>query len=387
VSGVMVDSASGVEVTTLGVDAANLVQSSTASAFSTVGATCQCTFAVVGATMTVRSDGAGTLGSVEAVLRVANLTGLPCNAAEAATMEATLGGLPTVPLSVTTSFALTATAQAAVTTSLAAGNVVARSRAGNPGYVEGSVVRGGTLASDPTVGSSKTAVASFVDGLAVIGPRPDGTCASTTASDGRHVPVWFGQDMSVGCSMELTPGELETFCNAQAGGNAPAFLSLAGGATHVGMFGNADPLQTTQWLTISASAASAAPVWDASTLTCQGAIVGLNLQLLHAPVGEVNNPQRKIIAAASSFLTADLRVGSTLGTGKGVYPLAVYVSFTGLGSGTLDRFIPPPPPVLELPHDLFYPFQINDIAIAGASHASASIPLIAALCLCLWVLQ
>jgi len=142
------------------------------------------------------------------------------------------------------------------------------------------------------------------------------------------------------------------------------------------MFGNADPLQTSQWLSISASAASAAPVWDASTLTCQGAAVGFNLQLLHSPVGEVGNPQKKIIAAAASFTTADLVAQSS--TGTTVFPMTVYVSFTGLRSGSLDRFIPPPPPVLELPHDLFYPFQINDIAIAGASVPSGSVGVAAA---------
>lgn len=135
----------------------------------------------------------------------------------------------------------------------------------------------------------------------------------------------------------------------------------------MGMFGNADPVQTTHWLAITAAAATSSPTWDADTLTCQGMIVGYNLQLLSAPVGETRNIQRKIIAAASSFLTADLTaVDATTPT---PFAFTSTISYSGLAAGALDRFIPPPPSVLALPHDLFYPFQINDIAIAGAGVA------------------
>ena len=93
-------------------------------------------------------------------------------------------------------------------------------------------------------------------------------------------------------------------------------------------------------------------------------LVGFEVRLLAAPVGEAANPQRKIIAAATRYITGDLTAASA--AGATAFALTSSVSFASLGASGLDRFIPPPPSVIALPHDLFYPFQINDIALAAA---------------------
>lgn len=336
-----------------------------AGVFSGSGsANCSCGAVLVGFDLTLLHDGQGTLAAASASLRLANLSGLPCTP-DAAGPAASAS----VPFSGSVAFELAGPAASAVSRSLAAGNVVSRARGGNPGYVQGAPVQAGLVVADPAAGSGKTAVQAAVEGLQLVGPGAGGECAlaggAAAAEPASTVPVAFGKDVLVGCSASLTAAQLQALCTSTGAATlSGSVVGLAGGLTHVGLFGNADPLQTTHWLAITATAATASPTWDADALTCRGMIVGYDLRLLSAPVGEARNAQRKIVAAASSFLTADLAaVDSTTPT---PFAFTSTVSYAGLAAGALDRFIPPPPSVLALPHDLFYPFQINDIAIAAA---------------------
>ncbi|KAA0164385.1 hypothetical protein FNF27_07801 [Cafeteria roenbergensis] len=335
--------------------------------------TCSCEGVLVGYDAAIASDGQGKLTKVTFDVRVATLTGLPCSAG-AATGNASAAAGAAFSLAGSVAYTASAEASSAVTTSLELNNIVARSRSGNPGYVAGSPVQAGVLTSDPTPGSSKTAVLAATDGLQLVGPGSGGACAVTggAAASGpaSTKSVRFGEDVVVGCSLSLTPAELEALCTAAGAASLPGVvLGLAGGLTHVGMMGNADPLRSTHWLAISETQPSASPTWDAASLTCQGMLVGFEVRLLAAPVGEAANPQRKIIAAATRYITGDLTAASA--AGATAFALTSSVSFASLGASGLDRFIPPPPSVIALPHDLFYPFQINDIALAAAPAQSS----------------
>ncbi|KAA0152435.1 hypothetical protein FNF29_04001 [Cafeteria roenbergensis] len=335
--------------------------------------TCSCEGVLVGYDASIASDGQGKLTKVTFDVRVATLTGLPCSAG-AATGNASAAAGAAFSLAGSVAYTASAEASSAVTTSLELNNIVARSRSGNPGYVAGSPVQAGVLTSDPTPGSSKTAVLAATDGLQLVGPGSGGACAVTggAAASGpaSTKSVRFGEDVVVGCSLSLTPAELEALCTAAGAASLPGVvLGLAGGLTHVGMMGNADPLRSTHWLAISETQPSASPTWDAASLTCQGMLVGFEVRLLAAPVGEAANPQRKIIAAATRYITGDLTAASA--AGATAFALTSSVSFASLGASGLDRFIPPPPSVIALPHDLFYPFQINDIALAAAPAQSS----------------
>jgi len=323
------------------------------------GGLCTCLGALVAVSLDLSTASTGTLSSAGARVTVADLPGVPCAAGQT-TPNASAAAAGAFSLSTSVSFPASAEAAAAVSASLESNNIVARSRSGNPGYAEGSPVLAGVLVSDPAQGSSKTAVLAAVQGLQLAGPGAGGACVSPAAS---AVPVRVGEDVVVACSLTMTAAQLQAHCTA-AGAGAPP-LGLAGGLTHVGMLGNADPLRATHWLRIDGSALSASPTWDAASRTCQGAVVGFELQLLAAPVGEASNPQTKIIAAASRFVTGPLVAGP--GPAASTFALTSTVSFAAVAAGGLDRFVPPPPSVLALPHDLFYPFQINDVALASAA--------------------
>ena len=73
---------------------------------------------------------------------------------------------------------------------------------------------------------------------------------------------------------------------------------------YVGAFGNADPLQTAEWVEVEKSVPAAlSTVWQASSRSCSGIAVGLNVEFLTGEVGEVGNPQSKIIAARAQYAT------------------------------------------------------------------------------------
>lgn len=342
--------------------------------------TCSCEGVLVGYDAAIASDGQGQLTKLTFDVRVATLAGLPCSA-DAASGNATAAAGASFTLGGAVAYTASASASSAVTTSLELNNIVARGRSGNPGYLPGLPVLAGVLTSDPTSGSSKTAVLAATEGLQLVGPGSGGACAvsggAASSAAASTSSIRFGEDVVVGCSLSLTPAELETLCTAAGVASLPGVvLGLAGGLTHVGMMGNADPLRSTHWLAISETQPSASPTWDAASLTCQGMLVGFEVRLLAAPVGEAANPQRKIIAAATRYITGDLTAASA--SGATTFALTSSVSFASLGASGLDRFIPPPPSVIALPHDLFYPFQINDIALAAAPAQSSPVGAMAA---------
>ncbi|KAJ8612268.1 hypothetical protein CTAYLR_002925 [Chrysophaeum taylorii] len=147
-------------------------------------------------------------------------------------------------------------------------NIVNRTRSGNPGYIFGRPVLAGKLA-------SAAYVLPRIDGLRMLGSSGDSTCSE----DGvESLAVAFGVDTKSGCVLKLTRGELRDFCtgdstHAFANGlpryfNASADLVFDGVTNDladdvIGIFGNADPLDPTQWLDldIKAAAAGNAALW------------------------------------------------------------------------------------------------------------------------------
>ena len=70
--------------------------------------------------------------------------------------------------------------------------------------------------------------------------------------------------------------------------------------TMVGIFGNADSADISQWLQISSSVASESykvksRIWNPSNNKCDGLITGLNYRIGWTYAGNVKNPQAKIV--------------------------------------------------------------------------------------------
>lgn len=125
----------------------------------------------------------------------------------------------------------------------------------------------------------------------------------------------------MGCTLSLTLAELEGMCtqnaphpylkvpptsDANAGtrtGSSPPPLVpnwLIQDLDMVGIFGNADPADTSQWLPISDSISSPAykaksRIWNPTHRTCNGLISGMSYRIHWTYAGSVTNPQAKIL--------------------------------------------------------------------------------------------
>lgn len=252
------------------------------------------------------------------------------------------------------------------------GNAVNMSRSGNPGYIQGLPLLSGTR--DYTAGDTDTMVAR-VPGLEVMGSATDGMCPNVTRGALPTQSVEFGVDMMTGCMLSLTQSELATMCDdsetspyialnervyASTGSSvyAPVFLNLTD--THVGMFGNADPLDVTQWLEIDIGTTTMGS-WDKSELECSHLITSLNLKFLVAYVGSVDNPQAKIVSAHASYGREPVKFtveGGSDATQNVMFTTTV--SFIPYKGTEYKPYAPPAPPILfTMPYDVFYPFSIN----------------------------
>lgn len=201
--------------------------------------------------------------------------------------------------------------------SSSAGNIVSRSRSGNPGYIMGKPVLYGTMTGSATV------ITEQVAGLVVPSPLTDygnagatfpftgglSACPTkTAASTFSHVPLRFGYDVSTGCSVSLNYDALKSLCTSGGGSTAwatalsfvdangfPYFFDFANG--YIGSFGNADPLDSTQWIPINKRASSPTRAWSDASGTCTGVPSGLSYKFLVASAGEKAFPQKRIISA------------------------------------------------------------------------------------------
>ena len=234
-----------------------------------------CRNAVVSVCYTIFFDSSGSLVSVSADLVVTDISLSSYNASL---------------FSVAQSYSVSFVSVADVTRTSAAGNLINRTRSGNPGYVTGLPVLGGI-----EIGSGSSAVISAQrSGMTIPAFTPTGSC--TLGLDA--VSVEFGVDLRGGCSLLLTRSELQTMCSGSGpymNGDLPSFWSI--NTTHVGIFGNADPQDSTQWLALDNVVSAANYLWDDATSTCNDFYATIDYKFLTADVGSTGNPQQKIIAA------------------------------------------------------------------------------------------
>lgn len=186
------------------------------------------------------------------------------------------------------------------------GNVVTRDRSGNPGYIMGKPVLYGTLSSSVilesiaglTVPSPLFATSTTSNTLF---PFSGGYSACPTSTTFGHTPLRFGFDMTTGCSLSLTRAAMATLCGATGSSTYtdasgfPLFFDFVDG--YVGAFGNADPLDPSQWIAIKKRASAPTRAWSATAGVCTGMPSGLSYKFLVAAAGEKAFPQNKIISA------------------------------------------------------------------------------------------
>mmetsp|Transcript_77536 Transcript_77536/g.185969 ORF Transcript_77536/g.185969 Transcript_77536/m.185969 type:complete len:618 (-) Transcript_77536:90-1943(-) len=238
-------------------------------------------------------------------------------------------------------------------------------RSGNPGYVVGLPL----LVTDclTTEAGSCTQYGQRRD-ASLPGILPGGGCQLTSANAStREVKINFGEDAIFGCSLSLTREELAALCGGLPNGFAgylemlplgrwaylAAFGSVPLGAQDAADFVEVEQRPRTEALQFSDSTAQ-----QASNSTCTGAVVGVDLEVIYSPFGEVSNPQFKIVGARASQRLGVLSY--QLDSPRQPFQFTYTVTFLQTGSENLETKVPPRPQLpLSLPPDLFYPFTIG----------------------------
>ena len=89
------------------------------------------------------------------------------------------------------------------------GNEILRGRSGNPGYLNGLPLLNGELIEK----DGQAAINARIPGLQVFGSTSSPFCDPTVDIFENSQPVYFGQDMLSGCTLELTYENFSSFCS------------------------------------------------------------------------------------------------------------------------------------------------------------------------------
>merc|ERR1739845_250324 len=113
---------------------------------------------------------------------------------------------------------------------------------------------------------------------------------------------------------------------------------------------------------------------------CNGAVVGVDLEVLYSHFGAKGDPQARIVAARQSHRHGALQYTKSDIHAKQAFEFTFTVSFIRADDrGDSQLHLPPRPSLpMWLPRDLFYPFAI------GCSSRCKDVPLLPVL---LWVVS
>jgi hypothetical protein len=276
--------------------------------------------------------------------------------------------------------------------SLASNNFVNRTRSGNPGYIFERPVLGGRIHPDES-----KAIMAASKGFQIMS-APTGECdVSDPINSNKGQTVGFGVDTSSTCTISLMVDELKQLCEGTAhGGNdylfkykegqdnpyIPAWITtmynttyseaLSGGLRSnsgllLGIFGNADPLDETQWIdVVSLDLPTTAPSYLEAQQTCTGFPTSTHYKIQWTNVGSTTNPQAKIMSAQVEHGTEPMVFMNTLAAGAAEtqkFPFTVTVEWQYYELDS-ELYSPPAPPIIfSVPYDVFYPFQIDSAAV------------------------
>lgn len=289
-----------------------------------------------------------------------------------------------------------------------AGNTIMRGRSGNPGYLTGLPLLSGEL---ETYGT-KEAINARIPGLSVFASPTSPYCDPHADIPETSLTVNFGEDMVSGCILELSYQNFSSFCSqvchrtlkrrdlhrtegrrycytffaflplAQNNehmrdtgvsgitSKVPKYIWINSSFTYIGIFGNADPLDISQWMQMDIDANSNTPSFDANDRLCTDMPTSLHYEFLYAYVGSTQSPQAKIVGARAYYGYEDIVFSSELGTQH--IMITTTVSFTLLGQNGYEKYTPGVPPVLwTVPYDVFYPF---DVSAAPSNAPVTSLP-------------
>lgn len=293
-------------------------------------------------------------------------------------------------------------------------------KSGSPGYAVGAPLLAGYAVDDPAATSEKEAVSRLKDGLPIPAAGPDGRCGSNFNS-----PVRFGMSQSSSCAVPLTVSGLEAFCDgtgssgtidaymnviattAAANGVAPTAgaplpaqlmdgllfatatngLSLSAKTALVAGWADASYVNIADWRSCSATdetdcatevtgltAPTDGMTWNDDTKTCSNVPVGINIDVLTAKVGTMDNPQSRVSRVELSWVYGDWKYSDAFAAAsvRQDFMLKSTVRFVEMDQASAEGVTPATPPIFpSLPADVFYPF-LSAAPAGGRAGASAA---------------
>eukprot|EP01035_Chromulina_nebulosa_P017563 gene17563-23129_t len=268
--------------------------------------------------------------------------------------------------------------------SSANGNLDYRIRSGNPGYIIGRpIVFGEGYFNITQSATTPVYILEYKSGLTYTSPvvkysssnsynYGKGICpTSNDLNNLDYEAILFGYDRTSGCTIPLNREQLKSIClqgsNSGTFATSP-YTSVSNGIPYlfnftegyVGIFGNADPLDASQWFLMTASYPVSDRIWNDALSTCYNMYSGIDYKFLIAKSSDKTNPQNKIVSATAAVTTTDwvLRVPYNNQHKTQNFQLTITVSFVYVDSQELKGYVPPAPPTLfKVPYDVFYPFQ------------------------------
>jgi hypothetical protein len=239
---------------------------------------------------------------------------------------------------------------------------VLRTRSGNPGYIVGLPV----LNAELITSSEGSAMNARVPGLKVYGSLRSPYCVE---SGMLSEDVLFGEDLVTGCTLQVSYDNFTDLCS-QTGPNVrdfqsatsttatgiPKFLWANASFDYLGTFGNADPLDVSQWMKMTFEGQPNSPSLDETEQSCSFLTTSLHIEILISKVGSTQMPQNKIIGARAHYDTERVVFSAEVGGTQEIL-LQTTVSFITMESKQQEPLASAPPPVLwSVPWDVFYPF-------------------------------
>ncbi|ELT91904.1 hypothetical protein CAPTEDRAFT_228697 [Capitella teleta] len=242
-------------------------------------------------------------------------------------------------------------------------------RSGNPGYVQSKPVMAGTLVSDTdNLGNPIYSIQLNSD------PNQWMTMAKSALTAGRlpscvegvetREPVLFGVGMRSGCFVSFSFNNMTELCNLT---QWAAWEALRGPnpSTYIASFGNSDVEKVGDWVPILGASDQPQRVIPGSDPgTCLNVLTGLNIQIVYANVGAIDNPQPKILGARYQYQYVEQLKYQCIGPFcqpglEGLpqnFEISSSVQFIDASESVRGVSARIPKVTARLPDDFFYPF-------------------------------
>jgi hypothetical protein len=174
----------------------------------------------------------------------------------------------------------------------------------------------------------------------------------------------------------MTQEELETICTAQVHpyfkvmpntkSTTPLLIPkwLAQDIDMVGIFGNADPADISQWQSLINLATEEdfkvkSRIWNPTQKRCSGIITGVKYRFFWSYVGSVSNPQAKIIRVEEEY-DGNLPLTHLINPEKEQrHSFTTTITWAFVESEEKALKLPPPNLLFSVPDDIFYPFSYS----------------------------